>query len=70
VPVDVVKERMQVYQRVESGNTYYKSGIDAFYKILKLEGFRGMYKGYFATVGSFGPFSALYFLFYEKVRAI
>ena len=29
---------------------------------------RGIYKGYGATLGSFGPFSALYFVFYERCK--
>ena len=29
---------------------------------------RGLYRAYGATVMSFGPFSALYFLFYEKFK--
>jgi hypothetical protein len=32
------------------------------------EGIRGIYKAYGATVGSFGPFSALYFMFYEYLK--
>merc|ERR1712136_77984 len=30
----------------------------------------GLYKGYWATLGSFGPFSALYFVFYEKSKSM
>ena len=67
VPVDVIKERLQVYQHIDSGSTYYRNSSDALQKILKYEGIRGLYKGYCATVLSFGPFSSLYFLFYEKV---
>ena len=33
-----------------------------------MEGARGLYRAYGATVMSFGPFSALYFLFYEKLK--
>jgi hypothetical protein len=29
---------------------------------------RGLYRAYGATVGSFGPFSAFYFLFYEYFK--
>lgn len=29
-----------------------------------------MIKAYGATIASFGPFSALYFLFYEKLKSI
>ena len=32
------------------------------------EGLSGLYKGYGATVLSFGPFSGLYFMFYEKIK--
>jgi len=46
----------------------YKGGIDAFKIILKTEGLRGIYRAYGATVCSFGPFSALYFMFYEKFK--
>jgi hypothetical protein len=31
---------------------------------------RGLYRAYGATVMSFGPFSALYFLFYEKMKGL
>lgn len=36
--------------------------------ILKTEGIRGLYRAYWATVASFGPFSALYFMFYETLK--
>ena len=42
--------------------------MDAFRQILSTEGIRGLYRAYGATVLSFGPFSALYFLFYEKFK--
>jgi len=35
---------------------------------MRTEGLRGIYKAYAATVLSFGPFSALYFMFYEKLK--
>jgi hypothetical protein len=71
VPVDVVKERLQA-QLVLSENSsqrLYNNSWHAFWTIVKTEGWRnGLYKGYGITLFSFGPFSALYFLFYEKVR--
>lgn len=82
VPVDVIKERLQVQfndrsaERLASPNqlnserknvTNYQSSFDALIKIGKEEGFRGIYKGYGATLLSYGPFSAFYFLFYEVV---
>lgn len=63
VPIDVVKERLQV-------QSTYRNATDAFRHILQLEGIKGIYKGYGATLLSFGPFSAFYFLFYEKTKQI
>lgn len=83
VPVDVIKERLQVQRNLDNHNMknvytsssggnvttgQYKGSFDALQKIIKYEGFRGIYKGYAATLGSFGPFSAFYFLFYEEAK--
>ena len=80
VPVDVVKERMQV-QRIESlslnniesprktQSYQYKGSLDALQQIIRTEGMRVIYRGYWATLASFGPFSALYFVFYERCKA-
>jgi len=67
VPVDVIKERLQVQINCGS-NEAYKGSFDALKKILKHEGLSGIYKGYGATLSSFGPFSALYFVFYERMK--
>jgi hypothetical protein len=67
VPVDVVKERMQVQQR-NGGHFFYKSTWDALKQIRQTEGLKGLYRGYAATLASFGPFSALYFVFYERCK--
>jgi Mitochondrial carrier protein len=66
VPVDVIKERLQVQHATDSFR--YKGGWDALVQISRTEGFRGMYKGYGATLASFGSFSALYFMLYEKFK--
>jgi hypothetical protein len=66
VPVDVVKERLQVQSSYKSAFQY-SGTIDAFRTIIKQEGLRGLYKGYGATLFSFGPFSAIYFMLYEEV---
>ncbi|KAF1330308.1 hypothetical protein FI667_g5201, partial [Globisporangium splendens] len=80
VPIDVIKERMQVQSKVaaatsgSAGKTaqtlYYRNTVHAIQTIMKTEGLSGMYKGYMATLFSFGPFSALYFMLYEKNKAI
>mmetsp|Transcript_19477 Transcript_19477/g.40774 ORF Transcript_19477/g.40774 Transcript_19477/m.40774 type:complete len:369 (+) Transcript_19477:143-1249(+) len=72
VPVDVVKERMQVQRlsnlSIQGASQNYHGSWDALQKIIKTEGTRGIYKGYAATLASFGPFSALYFMFYERCK--
>lgn len=68
VPIDVVKERRQVQADLKSFD--YKSDLDACRQIKKVEGVRGLYRAYGATVMSFGPFSAFYFLFYENLKGM
>ena len=76
VPVDVIKERLQVqhaaplghHNSVHGNNLNYEGSFDALKKIAKTEGVAGVYKGYAATLASFGPFSALYFMFYERCK--
>jgi hypothetical protein len=67
VPIDVIKERMQVQRRqVRTPHSiYYRNTADAWRQIMQREGLVGLYRGYGATIASFGPFSALYFVFYE-----
>lgn len=76
VPVDVVKERLQVQvqqrQQQNAGAAVtqhqYRGSYDALRKIMKNEGLKGIYKGYGATLLSFGPFSAIYFSLYESMK--
>ena len=66
VPVDIIKERRQVQSNLKVYE--YTSDFNAFRQIINTEGVRGMYRAYWATVASFGPFSALYFTFYEYFK--
>jgi len=78
VPIDVVKERMQIQSlpkgssaaelKLAQGHGFYSGGADAMRSIWRTEGLAGFYRGYGATVLSFGPFSALYFTFYEQLK--
>ena len=70
VPADVVKERLQVQHSKKYELTQYKNSFHSITTILKQEGVSGIYKGYGATLLSFGPFSALYFVFYEKMKLL
>ena len=62
VPVDVIKEQLQA----SKASISYKS----ISTLLSNRGIRGLYKGYGATLASFGPFSALYFLFEGQLSPI
>ncbi|CAM9534361.1 unnamed protein product, partial [Ectocarpus sp. 13 AM-2016] len=100
VPVDVVKERLQVQRPAgaaaaknvstaeacsggsrgggasgssssgvrEASVPPYRGSADTLKTIVRTEGLRGIYKGYLATLASFGPFSSLYFMFYEQAK--
>ncbi len=74
VPVDVIKERLQVQQQstTSTKNSHhqhnYQGSWDACRTIFRQEGLTGIYRGYFATLASFGPFSALYFACYEQAK--
>ena len=84
VPVDVVKERLQVQiqsssqtpnSKIYASNIngtlpQYTGSLDACKQICQQEGLRGIYRGYGATLMSYGPFSALYFFLYEEVMAL
>ncbi|EER14218.1 conserved hypothetical protein [Perkinsus marinus ATCC 50983] len=60
VPIDVCKEQLQTQK--ELALTKYKGSIDA----LRSKSISQLYKGYWATLYSFGPFSALYFAFAQS----
>ena len=82
VPIDVVKERLQVQSTLYGGaadsgarsgaarsTMLYRGNVDAFKSILSTEGVRGLYRGYGATLLSFGPFSAIFFALNEQFKA-
>jgi solute carrier family 25 (mitochondrial iron transporter), member 28/37 len=62
-PMEIIKQRQQVLPP----NTSVKQVCSHIYKT---RGFLGFFKGYFITVASFGPFSALYFTFYEQCKLV
>lgn len=67
VPIDVIKERMQVQHPGIDGR--YRSSLDGIITCVRNESLRGLYKGYGSTIMSFGPFSAVYFATYEEAHA-
>lgn len=69
VPVDVIKERLQVQHASPAPATAvanYRSSWHALQTISRTEGIPALYKGYGATLLSFGSYAGLFFLFYER----
>lgn len=63
-PANLIKIRLQVQRK----NTLYNGSKDAFLKVIRTEGFRGLYKGF--MVSCLGLFSGqCYITTYELVRA-
>eukprot|EP00002_Diphylleia_rotans_P004137 TRINITY_DN12992_c0_g1_i1.p1 TRINITY_DN12992_c0_g1~~TRINITY_DN12992_c0_g1_i1.p1 ORF type:complete len:278 (-),score=57.97 TRINITY_DN12992_c0_g1_i1:47-880(-) len=60
VPFEVVKQRMQV--------GLHTTTLEAVQTIIRVEGFRGLYRGYTSTVAREIPFDAVEFLLYEKLK--
>ena len=69
-PIDVVKERMQASgvlgARLARGR--YDGVVAAYRTILKTEGARGVFRGYWASNFTWWPFSIVYFVAYEHMR--
>lgn len=67
VPIDILKERMQVQSSLKSYN--YKNTFDAVKQIYAKEGFFALYRAYGATLLSFGPFTAINLSLYDKFKS-
>ncbi|KAL3621767.1 hypothetical protein CASFOL_034427 [Castilleja foliolosa] len=65
-PTDVVKSVLQVD---DFKNPKYSGSIDAFKKILKVEGVNGLYKGFGPAMARSVPANAACFLAYEVTRS-
>lgn len=66
-PMDVIKQRLQAQQ---TKNSKYMNSYQTFWKILSTEGIKGLYKGYWAAIATYGPFVGIYFMCYEKMKQI
>ncbi|CAJ1328497.1 unnamed protein product [Effrenium voratum] len=67
VPVEVVKERLQVEGQVKAA-TAYSGSFDAFRKILQHEGVVGLYRSFPIHQVPWIPFNGCYFAVYEKLK--
>jgi len=63
VPMEVIKQRVQVR------NTY-TSSYSVLRDLIRNEGAHTLFKGYWLTVGVFGPYAMIYFMCYEKTKAL
>lgn len=75
-PMDVVKERLQVQhmaarpaRRGAAATVLYSSSPQAALGILRAEGLRGMFRGYWASNYAWWPWNVLYFTAYEHGKA-
>ena len=69
VPIDVLKERMQVQSLSAHGRKYFGT-FHGLARIFREEGLGGIYKGYGATLASFGPYSAFHLAFYQQLKQV
>jgi len=67
VPMDVIKERLQIEGQLKTGETY-GSSWSAVKRIVKTEGFRGMYRAYGIHQFVWAPFNGIYFTCYESAK--
>lgn len=69
VPMDVVKERLQVEGQVKVAKAYTGS-FHAFSEILRHEGIIGIYRAFPMHQLTWAPFNGFYFMIYEKCKSM
>lgn len=67
-PVDVISSRLYNQAPDVNGKLVYRGITDAFIKILKTEGFTGLYKGVFPTMIRIAPHTVLCLCFYDQLE--
>lgn len=67
-PIDLVKTRMQNQRKAGAGNVLYKNSIDCFQKIIRNEGFRGLYAGVLPQLVGVAPEKAIKLTVNDLVR--
>jgi solute carrier family 25 aspartate/glutamate transporter 12/13 len=58
-PIDLVKTRLQNQRGAQPGQRLYKNSIDCFQKVIKNEGFRGLYSGVLPQLVGVAPEKAI-----------
>lgn len=67
VPMDVIKERLQVEGQVKVAHSY-SGSADALKQILRREGMIGLYRAFPVHQMTWAPFNGMYFMIYEKCK--
>ncbi|PVU97971.1 hypothetical protein BB560_005715 [Smittium megazygosporum] len=68
-PIDLVKTRLQNQRTSEVGQVLYRNGWDCFKKVLKNEGFKGLYRGLAPQLVGVAPEKAIKLTVNDYVRA-
>jgi hypothetical protein len=66
VPADVLKQKVQVER--SGGPSKYGTSLQAMKVILAEEGVRGLFRGFWMSVVTYGPFASSYFVVYEQMK--
>ncbi|KAF1730853.1 Calcium-binding mitochondrial carrier protein Aralar1 [Beauveria bassiana] len=67
-PIDLVKTRLQNQRGAQPGQRLYKNSIDCFQKVVKNEGFRGLYSGVLPQLVGVAPEKAIKLTVNDLVR--
>lgn len=67
-PIDLVKTRMQNQRKARVGQALYKNSIDCFQKVIRNEGFRGLYSGVLPQLVGVAPEKAIKLTVNDLVR--
>lgn len=64
-PIDVVSQRLMVQGGTGSNRVRYNGGIDAFSKIIRADGIRGLYRGFGISILTYAPSNAVWWAAYS-----
>ncbi|KAL3525834.1 hypothetical protein ACH5RR_014206 [Cinchona calisaya] len=68
VPIDVVSQKLMV--QGYSGHANYKGGLDVVRQVLKVDGIRGLYRGFGLSVMTYSPSSAVWWASYGSSQRV
>ncbi|KAK6911939.1 Mitochondrial substrate/solute carrier [Dillenia turbinata] len=69
-PIDVVSQRLMVQGSNASTACKYLGGIDAFRKIIRTDGLRGLYRGFGISILTYAPSNAVWWASYSVAQRV